>query len=267
MGRILTHRNLSDSISHVKELFMILDKHCPQPLHVQFESIVRHKIENEEWPPNSIIPSENELSKIFGISRMTVRGVLNRIVAAGMLKRVPGKGTFVSEGKIEGRPLFYMGIREQLEQMGFQTTTRLIAIDTIQATVRLGKLLELKKNEPVYKVSRVRHVKGVPLSLHVSCLPKALTPDLEAKDLLGTQLCDILERDYGHPILRQVELLESVLSSAEEAEILEVADGFPLLQLENFFYTNDNVPVEYSRVVFRGDKIRIRMEYGGKTEK
>lgn len=241
---------------------MLLDKQSPQPLHVQFENIVRHKIDNEEWQPNSIIPSENELSKMYGISRMTVRGVLNRIVSAGLLKRVPGKGTFVAESKIEGRPLSYMGIREQLEKMGFQTTTKLISIDSLEATSRIAKVLEVPKNEPLYKLSRVRYVKGLPLSLHVSYLPKKLTPDLENMDTLGTQLCDILKHEYKHPILRQVELLESVLPSAEEAEILEVNTTFPLLQLENFFYTNNNVPVEYSRVVFRGDKIKIRLEYG-----
>ncbi|MCD8141490.1 MAG: GntR family transcriptional regulator [Planctomycetaceae bacterium] len=241
---------------------MLLEKHSPQPLHVQFENIVRGKIENEDWPPNSIIPSENELSKIYGISRMTVRGVLNRIVAAGLLKRVPGKGTFVAEGKIEGQPLSYLGIREQLEQMGFETTTKILGIDTVEATSRMAKLLELRVGDPVYKLSRVRYLKGLPLSLHVSFLPRALTPYLETKDLLGAQLCDILKYEYHHPIIRQIETLESVLPSTEEAAILDVTVAFPLLRLENFFYTTNNVPMEYSRVVFRGDKIKIRMEYG-----
>lgn len=245
---------------------MLLDKQSPQPLHVQFENIVRSKIDNEEWASNAIIPSENELSKIYGISRMTVRGVLNRIVAAGLLRRVPGKGTFVTEGKIEGRPLSYMGIREQLEQMGYQTTTKLLGIDTISVPSRVAKLLELAKNASVYKLSRVRYVKGQPLSLHTSFLPKTMTPRLEEKDLLGTQLCDILEHEYKHPILRQVEILESVPPSAEEAEILMLPQSFPLLQLENIFYTGNNTPVEYSRVVFRGDKIKLRMEYGKPAE-
>lgn len=241
---------------------MLLDKQSPQPLHVQFENIVRHKIDNEEWQANSVIPSENELSKMYGISRMTVRSVLNVMVAAGLLKRVPGKGTFVAEGKIEGRPLSYMGIREQLEQMGLQTATKLVSIESVYATGRMAKLLEVPKNQPVYKLSRIRYVKDLPLSLHVSHIPQTLAPRLEDKDLLGTQLCDILKREYEHPILRQVEILESVLPSAEEAGLLQVPMNIPLLQLENIFYTSNNIPVEYSRVVFRGDKIKIRMEYG-----
>lgn len=241
---------------------MLLDKQSPQPLHVQFENIARHKIENEEWQANSIIPSENELSKIYGISRMTVRSVLNVMVAAGLLKRVPGKGTFVAEGKIVGRPLSYLGVREQLEQMGLQTATKLVNIESVHATGRMATLLEVPQNHLVYKLFRVRYVKEQPFSLHASYIPQTLAPRLEEKDLLGTQLCDILEREYDHPILRQVELLESVLPSAEEAGLLEVTMNFPLLQLENFFYTSNNVPVEYSRVVFRGDKIKIRLEYG-----
>ena len=235
-------------------------------MHVQFENIVRQRIENEEWVPNFMIPSENELSKMYGISRMTVRGVLNRIVSAGLLYRVPGKGTFVAEEKIESRPLSYMGIREQLEQMGYQITTKLLSIDTIDAPVRVAKLLGLPKNAPVYKLSRVRFIKGQPLSIHVSYLSTALAPRLEEKDLMGTQLCDILEHEYNHPILRQEETLESALPSTEEAETLKLTEPSPLLLLENIFYTHSNTPIEYSRVVFRGDKIKIRLEYGKPAE-
>lgn len=101
---------------------------------------------------------------------MIVRGVLNRIVAAGMLYRVPGKGTFVAESNIEGRPLSYMGIREQLERMGVQTSTKLFSIDEIEATSRIAKLLELPKGSPVYRLSRVCHVRNQPLGLHISSL-------------------------------------------------------------------------------------------------
>ena len=95
-----------------------LNRQSPQPLHLQFEEILREQLENEEWAPHACIPSENELSRKYGISRMTVRAVLTRLVDAGLLYRVPGKGTFVAEPKIVSRPLSQMGITQQLEQMG-----------------------------------------------------------------------------------------------------------------------------------------------------
>jgi GntR family transcriptional regulator len=240
----------------------MLDKNSPTPLYVQFEESVRHKIDNEEWPLNSMIPSENELSRTYGISRMTVRSVLNRLVMAGLLYRVPGKGTYVSEAKIESSPLSWMGIREQLERMGYETETKLLTAELVSTSTRIAKLLEIKPGATAYLVKRIRYVKGVPLSVHTSYIPQEVSPDLERQDLEGKQLCDILTDEYNCRIARQVETLESITASAEEAELLGVSTSFPLLLLENRVYNSNQVPIEYSKVVFRGDKIKLRLEHG-----
>ena len=65
------------------------------PLYAQLEEIFRAQIAGGQWAPGDRIPSENELNRIFNVSRMTVRGVLTRLVEDGLLVRVAGKGTFV----------------------------------------------------------------------------------------------------------------------------------------------------------------------------
>ncbi len=240
----------------------MLDKNSPTPLYVQFEENVRHKIDNEDWPLNSMIPSENELSRTYGISRMTVRSVLNRLVMAGLLYRVPGKGTYVAEAKIESSPLSWMGIREQLERMGYETETRLLTVELVSPSTRISKMLEIKPGATAYLVKRIRYVKGVPLSIHTSYIPQEVSPDLERQELEAKQLCDILKDEYNCRIARQVETLESITASTEEAELLEVSTSFPLLLLENRIYNSNHVPIEYSKVVFRGDKIKLRLEHG-----
>ena len=71
------------------------------PLYAQLEEIFRAQIAGGQWAPGDRIPSENELNRIFNVSRMTVRGVLTRLVEDGLLVRVAGKGTFVAKKKIE----------------------------------------------------------------------------------------------------------------------------------------------------------------------
>lgn len=102
---------------------MVLDKNSPKPLYAQLEDILRTAILNKEWEVNHAIPSEIELSRMYSISRMTVRAVITQLVNEGMLYRVQGKGTFVAEPKISTKSLAYMGVREQLERMGYQTST------------------------------------------------------------------------------------------------------------------------------------------------
>ena len=75
----------------------MLEKNSPKPLYQQLKDILVDAIDSEKWKANEKIPSENELSSIYGLSRMTVRSVLTDLVKEGLLYRVQGKGTFVAE--------------------------------------------------------------------------------------------------------------------------------------------------------------------------
>ena len=93
-----------------------LDRNSPVPLYVQIEDFIRHEIATGSWKPGERIPSEAALNTALGVSRMTVRGVLNGLVDDGLLQRVPGKGTFVTHQKIATLPPAYKGVREQLDR-------------------------------------------------------------------------------------------------------------------------------------------------------
>ncbi|MGI6299421.1 MAG: GntR family transcriptional regulator [Saccharofermentanales bacterium] len=146
----------------------MLNRNSPTPLHQQLEEIIKAKIENDEWQPDAQIPSENELSKTYGLSRMTTRNVIMRLVFQGLLYRVAGKGTFVAEPKITNKLLLQMGIQEQLDQMGIESETRLIEIRKIEAPVRIQRELALPEGSQVFNIERLRLVKGDPLSIHIS---------------------------------------------------------------------------------------------------
>ena len=239
----------------------MLDRQSSLPLHAQLESIIRHKIEDEEWPIDTCIPSENELSKIYGISRMTVRSVLNRFVDAGLLYRSQGKGTFVAEPKIVSSPLVRYGIREQLEQMGYETTTKMISFEKIPASAKVSRLLDIKRGSDIFVVKRLRSIKNEPLSFHVSYVPVIYFPGLENQDLEHHQMCNVIEKTYNYPIQRRTETLEATTANTEEAWLLSVHPKSPVLLLENMVYTDKDVPMEYSRIIFRGDKIKLKLEY------
>lgn len=239
----------------------MLDKHSPLPLYIQLENIINQKIEKEEWPPNSSIPSENELCKIYGISRMTVHSALNNIAEAGLIYRVPGKGTFVSPPKIVGTPLTQTGIREQLEKQGYETTTKLVSVEIVVPTVKMAKILGINSSDTIYRIKRVRYIKQQPFSYHISYIPSKPFPKLEEQDLVHNQMCDIMEKHYRREIIRRLETLEAVRATPEEANILSVNTSFPLLMLENTVFSIQPNPVEFTKIVFCGDKIKLKLEF------
>lgn len=239
----------------------ILDPQSYIPLHAQLEKIIRAKISAGVWKENDLIPSENELSKFYGVSRATVRTVLVKLAQEGVLYRVPGKGTFVSINKIVGKPLAQAGIREQLDRMGFANTTTLLSASRLEASAGIAKKLEIETGAPVFEIVRVRSLDDNPFSLHHSYIPAILCPDFLSKgfDFEHMQLCDILEQEYhvGHD--EMIETLEVVKARADEAQQLKTKKNFPLLHLEDTIFNPNGTPLEYSSVLFRGDQMKIEI--------
>ncbi len=239
----------------------VLDRDSSVPLYAQLEEILRAKIAGGEWQPNQRIPSENELNKIYGLSRMTARGVLTKLVSEGVLFRVPGKGTFLSPVKFEAISPAYRGVREQLEAMGYQTTTEVLGMGLEDPAPRVRDKLRLAQGAQVYAIHRLRAVQSDPISLHHSYVPAALAPGLDGYDTGNEQLCVILEKNYGLAMKQVEEHLEATAASATEAEHLRMRRGQPVLLLEDVIRDDNGLAFEYSTIVFRGDKVRLGFDY------
>lgn len=238
-----------------------LNPKSPVPLHLQLEKILRKKIADGVWTENEMIPSENELSRCYNLSRMTVRNVITRLSQEGILYRVQGKGTFVSEKKILSRPLSYMGIREQLERKGYSSDTKLLYIRKQEIDEKLMNVFCLSEDSIMFKIARLRSVKDLPFSLHISWIPLDLCPDLPDRkfDYENIQLCDILKENYQIIPNKIIETLEIVNADKEKAEQLKVNKGYPLLHLEDTIFGIQDKVVEYSSVFFRGDRIKLEI--------
>lgn len=239
----------------------MLDRASATPLHQQLEELVRNKITSGEWVPGTLIPSENELTKLCGISRMTVRGAISRLVQEDLLIRIPGKGTYVADVKFAARSLSRSGIREQLEQMGYEVQTKLLSAQKIPASGKICTHLHLPAGENVFVIRRLRFVKEEPLSIHTSYIPEYLCPSIDKLDLVQEQLCNILSQKYNLNAENIRETLEIIRARKEESALLNIKPSHPLLLLESTFSNATGVVYEFSSVVFRGDKIKLVFDH------
>jgi GntR family transcriptional regulator len=239
---------------------MTLNKSSHIPLWEQLHQIMIEKILGE-WEPGDKIPSENELSKEYELSRMTVRAVLTRLVEHGLLYRVPGKGTFVAEKKNIITPLPFMGIREQLEDQGVQINTVVLRNEPVKLTERVANILGVPVGSEVHLVERLRYIGDETLSAHRSYLKidgTFLTNNTDR--LVSDQLCVILEDSYKIRPTMIKETLESVYATTKLSKKLEVSDTYPLLYLKDYKYLNGEI-FEYAEVYIKADKIKLSFEY------
>ncbi|GAA3330919.1 GntR family transcriptional regulator [Curtobacterium citreum] len=238
-----------------------VDRDSAVPIYQQLEDIFTAKIASGEWAPSQRIPSENELNRHYGTSRMTVRGVLTKLTTDGVLHRVPGKGTFVAPEKISAVSPAYRGIREQLEVLGYDITTTLVSIDRAPAPARVRDRLGLGRTDDVFAIVRLRSVDGKPLSVHRSFVPAALAPTLDALDVVEEQLCVVLEDAFGLAMHDVAEGLEAVAVAEADAGLLGLRRGDPALQLTDVIADRAGTTFEYSTIVFRGDRMRLQFDY------
>lgn len=242
-----------------------LDRESPTPLHQQLEEVIKERIAEGEWAPRTQIPSENELSATYGLSRMTTRAVISRLTVQGLLYRVPGKGTFVAEPKIANTTNLPLGIQRQLEAQGIKTKVKLLSLTQVRASGTARRELQLEPGTLVWRVERLRTINDEPLSIHLSYIPVEMCPDLDKKDLSGGHLRSVLETEYELIADQVSESVETALASERDAALLGVDPGFTLLQFQETSSNREGVPHEFCHVLFRGDKMKISFQFSRST--
>ncbi|MBE5956240.1 MAG: GntR family transcriptional regulator [Lachnospiraceae bacterium] len=237
-----------------------LDRNSTKPLYIQLREMLYDVITSGKYQENEKILSENELSKICNLSRMTVRSVITDLVKEGVLYRIRGKGTYVAKKFVTVCPS-YIGMREQLEQMGYEVKTKIIEYTIEKCNDVTAKYLQIDKESSVLKIKRLRYVDDMPISIHISYINSEYSGQITTEALEREQLCILLNTYYNLKRKRIVETLESVLATEEESILLNISKGYPLLLLKDIIYSDNGEPYEYSKVVFRGDKIKIKLKY------
>ncbi len=220
---------------------------------------MRERIDAGEWPIGSSIPSERDLSLEFNLSRTTTRKALDRLVAEGVLRKEPRRGTFVAQPKTVFDALTLRGFSAQALEAGASPASRLLRFDRVLPSAQIADRLGIPATQLVYLIERLRTVNDVPVALHQSYVPMNLVPTLQESDLRSSSLYELLSR-LGIVVGHAQETLESSLATEYERSLLGVPPGAPMLLLNIRLSTSDGRPLEVVKVSFRGDRITLRQE-------
>ena len=239
-----------------------IDRGSHIPYYLQLKVALTEGIEQGDWGPGDLIPSESELGKSYGVSRTVVRQALNEMTYEGLVVRQKGKGTFVKQPKISSRSLVQSleGFYGDMADRGVSVTTRVLeqALEPADADVALN--LELEAMAPVVKLVRLRFVEEEPIVLVVSHLPYEMCREVVKADLEQGSLYAFLEEKCGLIIGRGWRRIEAIAADEQAADYLAVEVGSPLIRLKSVSYTSEGEPLEYFDALFRGDRSRFEVE-------
>lgn len=228
------------------------------PLYRQIKGLIVRGLQQGEWKPGELIPSELDLAARFQVSQGTVRKAVDELATENLLVRRQGKGTFVAthhEPRAQFR--FLRVVPDDHEPT--PATSRYLECKRTRASGDIARHLAVRPSDPVVYLRRLLSFEGAPIVLDEIWLPGNLFKKLTAERLAAYTgpLYGLFETEFGTRMIRADERIRAVAAAADVAKHLKVAAGTPLLLVERVSYTYGERPVE----VRRGLSVTERYHY------
>ncbi len=221
-------------------------------------------VEDGQLQPGQRLGAERDLAVTLGVSRSSLRQALAALERAGVVRRVPGRGggTFIAPPKVERDLSRIVGVPALLRDQGFAAGSRVVSVGVRVAGAEAARALGIAESDFVVDLVRIRFADESPISLEQAVLPADRVPGLPEKEL-GGSLYELLDREYGLRPQEAVERIEIVLAGEQEASILAVQPGHPLLAVTRTTTDASGAIFEFSHDLFRGDRTRMMVRTTG----
>jgi GntR family transcriptional regulator len=233
------------------------------PVHAGIARWLTDLIGRGDLVPGDRLPREDRFAAMLGVSRMTLRQALATLEGKGTVERKTGRlgGTFVREPRIECDLTGMAGFTEQMRRAHVRAGARVVSATTVPAKATVAGALSIQRGAPVHEIVRVRTARREPLAIERSYFPVETFPDLLDLGLSGS-LYGLMARRYGQQPTAAAESLEPVIAREDEARLLKVDAGSPLMLITRTAFTAAGLAVEYARDIFRPDRIKIALRTG-----
>lgn len=234
-----------------------LDRGSALPLWAQLAEDLRAKAVAGEFSDR--LPTEDELTASYGVSRNTVREALRRLRDDGIIERTRGRGTFLAKVDIEQPLAGHYSLARSIQDQGLAEHSEVRVLDTRPAG-SAAEALELAPGAPVVHIERLRFAGGEPLALDRSWLPAALTTPLLAAALRHGSLYDALLDRCGLRVTGGWERITPTIPTAAERRALRLPRPHAAFDVERLTRSGDR-PIEWRRSLVRGDRYRFTTQW------
>ena len=230
----------------------VLKENSAIPLYRQLKEKLRTDYidSSSGFDVSSAIPSEQELMQMYGVSRITVRNAVKELVNEGFLKKVQGKGTFVTQ--LKNYPLNSGGgFSVTCSLMHLTPSHRVIEMKEVPACEEDRLLFSLQKEDPVFYVQRLRLGDGLPFILEHIYLPPKFR--YLTKQDLESSLYKALEKECGPVTNPGPSWMELHQVYGRSAELLGLEESSPVIKIQEYGYDRQQTHLHRTRLLLRPD--------------
>lgn len=230
----------------------------PGPQYRRVKDHIAGRIAAGEWAPGARVPSEGELTRSFGLSRMTVNRALRELVAEGQIVRVQGVGSFVAQRKAESAIFAVRNIAEEIQSSSRRHTAEVLVLES-KRDPEIAARLGLGPDEPVFHSILVHRADGLPVQLEDRWVNPRFAPDYLGQDFRAitpnqhlTQLA---------PYQRFEHVVEAETPAPDVARRLQLEPGEPCLVLSRRTWARGMVS-SVARLIHPARRYRLAGQFG-----
>jgi GntR family transcriptional regulator len=235
-----------------------VDRGSKEKLYVQIYAIFLEKIENGEWPAGAQIPPEDELCRIYDVSKVTVREAIQELVREGYLKRLQGKGTFVTLSEPHQGIIMRARLSEDVFGEEVKTEKEILDRGLRWVTEEIRKIL-MNEGE-IYYILYKKTVNDESYREELF-IPLFILPEIESQNLSGRSIYDLIEDKGVKKIFKVIQSVEVTKTTDNMPSAQKGRDGDWALLISRILISLDGSPIAYSRLVGGGGKHTFNMEF------
>ncbi|MGZ9160752.1 MAG: GntR family transcriptional regulator [Candidatus Limnocylindrales bacterium] len=229
-----------------------------RPQYRRIEVALRERI--AAMRPGDRLPSDTELCAEFGVSRMTARNALQRLAEEGIVARHPGRGSFVAEPPAHRRANRLMTFTQETRRRGRVPSSRILARSIRPSTAAEAARLGQPVGTPVVHLRRLRCADGEPIALETAILVAAGAEWILTIDLEHGSLHEALAR-AGRVLRRGTGTITATAATAEDARLLGIRRGDPLLVERRVIDDSHGRPIEATESRYSGDRYALDIRF------
>ncbi len=228
------------------------------PRYREIEQTLRARI--ARLRPGQRLPSDADLCTEFGVSRMTARHAMAQLAEEGLVRRDPGRGTFVAEPPTHRRANFLMTFSREMRRQGRLPSSRIVERTVRAPSDSERKDLRIAAGAEVVDLRRVRLADGQPVAVEHAvlasrCIAAVLAADLEHGSLHEALIAEGLVPSRGKSSIR------AEAASPDDAVRLGVTVSEPMLVERRLIYDQRGRPFELTESRYAADRYGLNVGF------
>ncbi len=227
------------------------------PQYRKLYEILRKQILSGVYEEQSLLPSENELCAVHGMTRPTVRHALDSLVKDGLILKKQGKGSIVRKPP---QNIGILSIAGTASAVGVRyLKTEILQKPTIRPWPETFAfdLSEMEKESGCIYMERLRYVENKPVFYDINHLPNLNLPRFTKRSFENKSLFEVLRKHYHIEILGGEQQLKAIIPGSNIKKLLRLKSGQPVLYIERKLTTNREGFNIYSTIYFNSEEHSI----------